>query len=128
MDCQYDDSDDYPAVYSLAISGVNIFAGTQGGIYLSTDNGASWNAMDNGMNTSEVTSLVISETNIFAGTYEKGVYLSTNNGVSWNAVNNGLANIHIVFISYKRTIYFLRNKRRRGIFLSTDNRRKLECQ
>ena len=74
----------------LAISGTNIFAGTNGGVILSTNNGSSWSAVNTGLppNTS-VWSLAISGTIIFAGTLD-GVFLSTDNGSSWIAVNIGL--------------------------------------
>ena len=57
------------AVYSLAISGTMIFAGTEGkGVFLSTNNGSSWNAANDGMTDIPVSSLTIYGTNIFAGT------------------------------------------------------------
>ncbi len=34
----------------------------------------------------------VSDTNLFAGTYEDGVYLSTDKGISWVAANTGLPN------------------------------------
>jgi hypothetical protein len=39
-----------------------------GGIFLSTDNGSSWNAVNNGLTNLSVRSLAISGNNIFAGT------------------------------------------------------------
>jgi hypothetical protein len=33
----------------LAVSGGNIFAGTDGGVYLSTNNGTSWTAVNSGL-------------------------------------------------------------------------------
>ena len=73
-------------VYSLAVSGSNIFAGAHG-VYLSTNNGTSWTQTT--LNNQTVISLAISDSNIFAGTNTYGVYLSTNNGTSWNAWNSG---------------------------------------
>jgi hypothetical protein len=74
-------------VYALAISGSNIFAGSDG-LFLSTNNGTTWTAVDPGL--AYVTSLAVSGSNIFAGTNGNGVYLSTNNGTTWTAVNSGL--------------------------------------
>ncbi len=70
-------------VLPFAISGSNIFAGTDSGIFLSVNNGMSWMAVDSGLPNSSINSLAISGNNIFAGT-EHGVYLSSDNGVSWN--------------------------------------------
>jgi hypothetical protein len=75
-------------VNCLAVSGTNLFAGTDYGVYLSTNNGTSW--AQTGLTGSSVKSLVISSTNIFAGTYRNGVYLSNNNGTSWTQVNKGI--------------------------------------
>lgn len=79
-------------VLSFAVSGTNIFAGTYDhGIFLSTNNGTSWIQINSGLtlNLNIFNSLVISGTNIFAGS-SLGVYLSTNNGTNWTAVNSGL--------------------------------------
>ena len=86
-------------ICSLAISGTNLFAGTLGGgVFLSTNNGVSWNAVNNGLPPyvfNCVLSLAVSGANIFIGTDNGGVFLSTNNGASWAAVNSGLINTYI---------------------------------
>ncbi|MEI6822335.1 MAG: T9SS type A sorting domain-containing protein [Bacteroidota bacterium] len=76
-------------VYSLAINGNNIFAGTEyNGVLLSTDNGMSWTAVNNGLPiTTGFTAIAIKDSNIYVGTYEAGIYLSTNNGNSWAAID-----------------------------------------
>ena len=56
------------SVTDLGLSGNNIFAGTGGGVFLSTDNGSNWNAVNNGLLQLTVYSLTISGDNIFAGT------------------------------------------------------------
>jgi hypothetical protein len=91
-------------IESLAISGSNVFAGTDNSAYYSTDNGASWNAT--GLPNIYVNAFVISGTNIFAGTYGSGVYLSTDNGASWNAVNSGLMNTYITTLAVSGTNIF----------------------
>src|ERR1035437_8893370 len=78
-------------IYSLTVSGTNLFAGTNAGVYLSTNNGTSWVAVNNGLMTRNVMTLVVDGINIFAGT-DVGVFLSTDNGSIWTAVNSGLAN------------------------------------
>jgi photosystem II stability/assembly factor-like uncharacterized protein len=79
-------------VYCLATNGTNVFAGTfdSTGVWLSTDNGASWTARGNSAFTG-VYSLAFLGTNIFAGTYENGVWRSTDLGKSWAPANNGIA-------------------------------------
>ena len=97
-------------IYSFAVSpasdgtgGTNLFAGTWGGgVFLSTDNGTSWSAVNSGLTKYLVMALAVSPasggtggTNLFAGTWSGGVFLSTNNGTSWSAVNAGLTTPYV---------------------------------
>ncbi len=53
----------------------NLFAGTQlDGVFLSTNNGTSWTAVNNGLTSTSVNALVVSGTNLFAGTEGGGVW------------------------------------------------------
>jgi len=61
-------------VYSFAVSGTNIFAGTGVGVLLSTNNGRNWTQVNNGLTCTYVNALAVSGTNIFAGTYRSGVW------------------------------------------------------
>jgi photosystem II stability/assembly factor-like uncharacterized protein len=68
-----------------------LFAGTTGGgIFRSTDNGASWSVM--GLIDTTVLSFAASPNGgeIFAGTNGQGVYRAGADGGSWAACNNGL--------------------------------------
>jgi hypothetical protein len=55
-------------IYALAVSGTNLFAGTEGGVFLSTDNGTSWTQASTGLTSTLVSALAVSGTNLFAGT------------------------------------------------------------
>jgi photosystem II stability/assembly factor-like uncharacterized protein len=106
--------------FSLLVSNNNIFAGTGGGVYLSTNNGANWNQVNNGLNNSmDVHALAVSGNNIFAGAAGYGVYLSTNNGSSWTQKNNGITNVfvHSLLVSGNNIFAGTEN----GLFLSTNN-------
>jgi photosystem II stability/assembly factor-like uncharacterized protein len=86
-------------VNAFAVSGTDLFAGTNDGVFLSTNNGTSWSQTSVGIPYSfSLYSLVycfaVSGKNIFAGTSD-GVYLSTNNGTSWTSVNSGLQNLDV---------------------------------
>ncbi|MFZ1082333.1 MAG: T9SS type A sorting domain-containing protein, partial [Candidatus Kryptoniota bacterium] len=54
-------------VVTFAVSGSNIFAVTGGGVFLSTNSGSNWAAVDSGFDT-YIYALAISDSNIFAGT------------------------------------------------------------
>jgi hypothetical protein len=70
-------------VLVLAASGTNLFAGTYGGgVFLSTDNGAGWTALNNGLANTYVPALTFHGTYLFAGT-EGGIFRSSNNGAEW---------------------------------------------
>lgn len=61
------------SVWSFAISGNNIFAGTYDGVFISTDNGVNWATVNTDLTTDYIYSLVVSGTNLFAGS-NKGVW------------------------------------------------------
>jgi hypothetical protein len=136
------------AVHSLAVSpngagGTNIFAGTgtgKDGIFLSTNNGTSWTAVNTGLMTdAAVTEWVFSSfafspngaggTNIFAGTNGSGVYLSTDNGsTNWTQVNSGLTGfntlVNALAVSGKNLfagVSGIIGTHSGGVFLSTNN-------
>lgn len=52
----------------FAASGTNLFAGTEGGAFLSMDNGTSWTAVNAGLTKTDVLALAVSGTNLFAET------------------------------------------------------------
>ena len=93
-------------VTSLAASGANLFAGTEGGgVLLTTNDGSSWAAVNEGLTNFYISSLAISGTNIFAGNVV-GVYLSTNSGTSWTGVNSGFANANVMSLAANGTNLF----------------------
>ncbi len=76
-------------VYSLAIYGSNILAGTASGcIFQSSNNGENWTVLMQDDNVRYVYSLSVKDSNIYAGTY-RGLLYSTNNGGSWTKVEKG---------------------------------------
>jgi hypothetical protein len=85
-----DSSYGYAWITDLAISGTNIFAGTEGGhgVYLSTNMGTTWESISSpGANA-----FAVIGSNIFASNWN-GVFLSTDNGTSWAPVNQGLPKV-----------------------------------
>ena len=106
-------------VSCLAVSGTNIFAGTQSdGVFRSTNNGTNWTQINIGLTSNIVWSFAIKGTNIFAGT-DKGVYLSTNNGSNWTLVNNGL-NDEVLSLTISGNNIFAGSSNS-SVYLSTNN-------
>jgi len=81
------------SVYSMAMTGNNIFAGTGSGVYRSTDLGTTW--VQTSLNNELVYSLAVSGSSVFAGTELHGVYVSENNGTTWVQKNEGLLDLTI---------------------------------
>jgi ligand-binding sensor domain-containing protein len=118
-------------VNALAISGMNLFAGTGGGgVFLSTNNGTTWTDVSTGVTTSWVSALAVSHadsgsgTSLFAGScsidWGGGIYLSTDNGQSWRAVKNDL---NVVALAVSGTNLFAGAgwSNNGGVYLSADN-------
>ena len=91
-------SDTTENIYRFAAIGGNIFAGTDRGVFISTDMGTNWKAANNGFTLSEsgwppqAIYMIAQGENLFVGGTTLGVFLSTNSGASWTAVNSGLPN------------------------------------
>lgn len=116
-------------VTSLAVSGTDLFAGTQGGlwgtngggVYCSTDHGANWFEVNNGLTDTSISALAVMGTNLFAGTNTAGVFLSTNNGTSWSSVNNDIPhNWGIEAFAVNDSNLYVSSEAY-GIFVSTNN-------
>ena len=61
-------------VRAFAVSGTNLFAGSNGdGVFLSTNNGISWTAVNTGLTSTIAYALAVSGTNLFVGTAGGGV-------------------------------------------------------
>ena len=113
------------AVSPNGTGGTNLFAGTWGGVFLSTNTGASWIEVNTGMTATSIYAFTVSPngtggTNLFAGTWAEGDFLSTDNGTNWIAVNNGLANTFVNSLTFSGTNLFA-GTAGGGIFLSTNN-------
>ena len=92
-------SEQFDDVYSLAITseggnGMNVFAGTDGHVYVSTDSGASWTSvLDIGRLGPPVYAIAVVPTSkpvtdVLVGS-GSGIYLSTDAGSTWAQINTG---------------------------------------
>jgi photosystem II stability/assembly factor-like uncharacterized protein len=110
---------DDKTVLSITVIGNKIFAGTVGGLFVSSDNGDNWGFSDKGL-TSYVLSMAVSGNTIFAATRRSGIFLSTDGGANWTAKNNGLTVEGITRVAIIGTNIFA-GSMLGGMFLSTDN-------
>ena len=117
-------------VFSFAVSGTNLFAGTSNGVFLSTNNGTSWGAVDSGLPPNPLVDVLAvssasaggGSTNLFAAVVDAGIFLSTDNGTSWNAINTGLPDYQYgIFALAIIGNYLFAGTDEDGVYRSTDN-------
>ncbi|MFZ4619952.1 MAG: T9SS type A sorting domain-containing protein [Bacteroidota bacterium] len=97
----------------------NIFAGTQAGAYLSTDNGVTWAGVNTGLYSPQVFSFTSVGNVIAAGTMS-GVFITTDNGTTWShPTNTGLTGSVYALVTDGIKIYA--GTYSGGVFVSTDN-------
>lgn len=77
-------------ILAFAGTDTSIYAATEGwGVFHSTNNGANWVNVNNGLANLNVQSLALYNSMVFAGTGD-GFYLSTDAGTSWHSAVNGI--------------------------------------
>ncbi|HZV12210.1 MAG TPA: T9SS type A sorting domain-containing protein, partial [Candidatus Kapabacteria bacterium] len=84
----------------LMANGGTIYAGTTGGVYASTNSGASWTEYTAGLTSQIIQTLAAANGRLYAGAYSTsgltgGVYVSTNNGASWTLDSAGMSQLDI---------------------------------
>ena len=77
-------------VRALLVSGTTIFAGTNAGVWSTTDNGTTWTQVNTGLTTLDVRALALNGTTLYAGTNGGGIFRTADNGTTWTATNTGL--------------------------------------
>ncbi|MCW5968739.1 MAG: hypothetical protein KIT57_09505, partial [Blastocatellales bacterium] len=82
-------------ILSFAVKGKALFAGTDGGVYRTSDNGANWTLANTGITRQKILSLMAISSDLYAGT-DLGLFRSTNSGDTWTAVNTGLTDQYVV--------------------------------
>jgi hypothetical protein len=91
-------------VNAVAIHGTTFLAGTNDGLYISTNGGSSWTVTSV---TSAIGSFTKIGNNVFAGgSGGGGVFLSTDSGASWTAINAGLSNLTVYSLATNDTYVF----------------------
>ncbi|GAM11402.1 BNR/Asp-box repeat protein [Geobacter sp. OR-1] len=120
-------------IQTFAVSPANasdqtVFAGGQGGVFKSTDNGASWSPVNAGLTTLGINALAISpdyaiDQTIYAVSQGGGVFKSTNGGANWMENNSGMTNLFAMAVSVSPSYALDRTvlvATQNGIFRSTD--------
>ena len=105
---------------SISVSGVNVFVGTDSGVYCSMDNGTTWAAADTGLGTIGKAPfyLYALDTEVYAGT-PGAIYISTNNGATWVSSDLGAKGDFMAFAESGVNLYA--GTFENGVYLSSDN-------
>lgn len=84
-------------VYCFAVKGNDLYAGTDHGVWRTSDYGASATDLGDGLGVHDVRALAVSGANLFAGNeLGTGVWRSTDDGAVWAKANNGLPDLSVV--------------------------------
>ena len=97
----------------------NLYAGTDNGIYESTNNGISWgNPALTGDAITPGALILDSDGVVFAGTNENGVYLTTNDGSVWTQIDQSQTNIYSLISGANNQVYMTSDDE---VSMSTDD-------
>jgi photosystem II stability/assembly factor-like uncharacterized protein len=113
----------YKQVYSFVKkqTGEYFLSAIRDGVYKSTNSGNIWNAVNNGLSSSLITGVSVSQNNnIYCGSMYSGVLRSTNNGAGWSKIwdANNSEYVSLVFQAQNGYIYAGIDS---GLFRSTNN-------
>ena len=106
-------------VLSVAMDSSYFYAGGVSGVSLSTDRGATWADISNGLPGSQVLSIAVKHLNLFAATFNNGVFRSTDNGTKWAPATAGIITSEVNSLAgYGSNVYAVMNYN--SVFTSTD--------
>ncbi|MCI0473016.1 MAG: hypothetical protein L0Y76_05465 [Ignavibacteria bacterium] len=83
-----------PSVNCFIQKGTNFFAGTNGGVFMSTNSGSSWFGVNTGIGSNTVKTFALIGSTLFAGT-TGGIYQTTDNGALWTYTGYNIGNSNI---------------------------------
>jgi hypothetical protein len=107
-------------VKCLASEGTTVYAGTNNGIYKSSDNGITWN--NTGLPNTEISSVAVKGNTVFAAENNSsgGLYLSVDQGTNWTKLNNGLPASYVGALAASDN-YIYAGVHGDGVYRSSDN-------
>ncbi len=106
-------------ISGLIAFGGNVYAGTNMGLYVSSNNGISWSVINSGF-TSDRVYFAANGTDLLAGT-NFGVYISLDSGANWMASSNGLGNNKKIQAITKMGNNLYVGTYTAGVYVSTNN-------
>jgi hypothetical protein len=111
-------------VNSIVCDATHLYAGTENGVFQSTDNGDTWTTINHGLTNQNVSVLIFDDSYLFAGTWGGGVFRTELHDTSWTEINTGLTNMDITSFAIDGDNFFAgtwQGAVNGGIFLSKNN-------
>ena len=108
-------------VYSLAFSSGSLVAGTDTGVFVSTDNGQSWSSRSDGLSSWSVQTVGVNGSYWFAGTLTTGLFRSENSGLAWSKATTGLDETRYVTSMLCQGNMVYAGTHYGGLLISSDN-------
>jgi len=106
-------------VNCIVAEGGTLFAGTELGVFSSTNDGTDWNDLNISSPVPGVTAIAANGNAILTLNTAGQLYLTRDNGVSWQESGNGIGAVLIYTIEANNGIFFAGTDM--GVFHSTDN-------
>ena len=92
-------------INALAIQGTTAYAGSEDGLFISTDGGQSW--VERAISpASPVHSFAVAGHRVFGGTKKAGVFVTEDAGNSWHQLSKGLTNLNIRSLAVQGTVVY----------------------
>jgi hypothetical protein len=96
------------------------WGGDSGGVYLSTDQGMTWNGRNEGLANTNVLCIAVNGDQLLAGTLGGGVFFSSDSGDRWTARNSGLTSLNINALQIRDGTFFAGSGLDGGVSVSTN--------
>ena len=106
-------------VNSFAWSSGRLYAGNNDGVFLSSDSGATWMALNEGLTDRRIWSVAVHNGMLFAGTNDSGAFRSWDDGYTWVRMKHGLGDRRIRALASDGMNLFAATLG--GVFRSDDN-------
>ncbi len=95
-------------IHSISVYNNNIYAGTNQGIYVSTDSAATWQSLNSDLINTVVLSLYTTdEGTLYIGTKDEGILASYDNGAHFKSLAEGLASSTVFDIKEDNDHYII---------------------
>jgi photosystem II stability/assembly factor-like uncharacterized protein len=92
-------------INALAVAGSVAFAGTDGGVFTSTDGGQTWTASPTTPNA-RVQCMTVEGSRVYAGTADAGVFVTEDGGRSWRQLARGLTDLNVRSLATRGAVVF----------------------